>query len=150
MEAMSKDEILRFLSQARLGHLALADDGAAYAFPIYYAYDGRDFYFHSRPGLKDEFLDATRQACLVVTVATTSDLWESVIAAGKIERISGQAALLAAQDALMRVPLPPEWGYSGPGVPRRSDTTYFLRLRPAWITGRKSTPVVQVSGQETA
>lgn len=135
MEVMTADEIQRLLATARFGHVALAKAGTAYALPVFFAYDAKDCYFRSRPGRKDEFIRATVEACLVVTMVDSSDRWQSVMLVGPVEKVSKEADVLKAEDALMAVPLPPEWGVDGGGAPRRADgTAYIWRLRVKGIT----------------
>lgn len=136
---MRPEDARHLLRDARVGVLALARDGSAYGLPIYYAFDGRSVYFHTHPGLKSEYLDVTREACLTVVLARSLDEWSSVMVFGRVERVDGTPNELAAMHALMVVPLPPEFGVTERGEPRRgakNKATY--RLVPTRMSGRYS------------
>lgn len=136
MREMSPAEANQFIRANRAGVLGLADGGRAYCIPLYYAYDGRDIYFQSRPGLKQKYAVATKEACFTIVRATTPDTWASVLVFGDLERIEPS---LAAEDALLRVPLPPDWGETSLGEPERHDRDVALyRLRARRTTGRYS------------
>lgn len=136
MREMTQAELRQFIRSNSTGVLGLADNGRAYCIPLYYAYDGRDLYFHARPGLKQKYALATTEACLAIVRATAPEVWASVQVFGEIERIEPS---LQAQDALLRVPLPPDWGETPRGEPRRSAKDVALyRLRARRVSGRYS------------
>lgn len=139
MEPMAPEEVRLLLAQARLGHLGLARGGDAYVLPVFFAYDGRHVYFHAHPGMKDDYLAGTDEACLAVTRAESEDVWESVLVFGPVEELTFASDRLAAMDALLAVPEPPLLGTSAHGEPLRSaEGMRFFRLAPAHLTGRKS------------
>lgn len=136
MREMTPPEISQFIKNNRTGVLGLADGGRAYCIPLYYAYDGKDVYFHTRPGLKQRYAVATSEACLAIVRATTPDSWASVQVFGDLERIEPS---LDAMDALLRVPLPPDWGETSRGEPQRHDRDVALyRLDVRRVSGRYS------------
>lgn len=135
MREMSDQEAREFIRHNRSGILSLARDGTAYGIPLYYGHDGRDFLFQCRPGMKDEMIRHTREACFTIVRIVNLDSWASVQVFGPLERIGKDIPA----GALMSVPFPPEWGETSRGEPRRreSDVTVY-RLRPQRITGRYS------------
>jgi nitroimidazol reductase NimA-like FMN-containing flavoprotein (pyridoxamine 5'-phosphate oxidase superfamily) len=120
MEETSPSQIDRLIGSTGLGILALAAEGDAYAIPLYYGRDDDRFYFHSRPGINDDFIERTKQACLVVTAVQSPDRWKSVQVFGHIERLAGPKARSAASQVLKEVPFPPEWQFEGMETPSRS------------------------------
>lgn len=141
MEAMTDEEVRTMISGSWFGHLALADGGRAYAIPIFFGFADGTFYFHSLPGVKDDFIEATEEACLTITRAESEDRWASIIARGPIEEVTLEPELEVAMDALLALPLPPAMGTTGTGKPKRggADLTY-RKLTPVELSGRKSVP----------
>ena len=136
---MSRADCETMLGSSRLGTLALAEDSKAYAIPLFFSFDGDMVWFQTHPGLKDEYLEATRDACLVVSHMGSENLWESVHVFGKVEKVTLTDDLEAARAALMDVPLPPASGNYPKGKPVRTDRNmYYLKLKPTHIEGKKS------------
>ena len=136
MREMTPPEASQFLRSNHAGVLALADGGDAYGVPLYYAYDGRDLYFQTRPGLKQRYAVATGEACFTVVRVTAPDSWASVQVFGPLERIEPS---LRAQDALLSVPLPPDWGEGPRGEPQRHARDVVLyKLHARRVSGRYS------------
>lgn len=141
MQPMTLDEMQAFVGHAWLGHIGLAKGGRAYVIPIFYAYDQGVFYFHSLHGAKEEYLEATREACLNIVHAESADRWASVLAFGPAERVTHVGEQKRAMDALLRLPLPPALGRGTEGEPRRSGAgMFFWKLAPQRMVGRKSEP----------
>jgi nitroimidazol reductase NimA-like FMN-containing flavoprotein (pyridoxamine 5'-phosphate oxidase superfamily) len=141
MDALPDHEIRRLLGASRFGHLGLADEGRAYVVPLFYGYKDGTFYFHSQPGLKDVFIAHTREACLVVDQVRSEDDWASVMVFGQIEDVRDAPDQLRAMEALMAIPLPPEYGFTRHGEPQRADKPQRIyKLVPKKMTGRRSTP----------
>lgn len=136
MNEMRDPEIQEFVQHNRFGVLSLASDARAYGLPIYYGYDGRRFYFQTRPGLKQRYIVGTQEACFTIVRIHSLDEWASVQAFGILERVEGGLAEL---DALMSVPLPPDWGETPRGEPARHERGIVLyRLTPTRMSGRHS------------
>lgn len=139
MEEMTDEEIRQTISQARLGILSLARGGVAYAFPLFYVHRDGVFYFHSHPGTKDAFIQATEEATLTIVRAITEDDWYSVQAHGRVKRAHLTDEIKSSMDALLELPPPPELGQTEHGEPKRSmKDTVFWMLEPNRLTGRKS------------
>jgi nitroimidazol reductase NimA-like FMN-containing flavoprotein (pyridoxamine 5'-phosphate oxidase superfamily) len=139
MRNMTDQETREFLAHNKFGVLSLADQGRAYALPLFYGYDGRDLYVHTRPGLKNQYARMTSEACFTVVRVMGLDDWASVHVFGKLERVGDGSERMRAFHALMSVPLPPEFGESAHGEPlRTSDGSVTYRLVVARSYGRYS------------
>lgn len=141
MRSMTDREAREFLAHNKAGVLCLADQGRAYGVPLYYGYDGQAIYFLMRPGLKQQYLRLTAEACFTITRVPGIDEWASVQILGAIEEVTGHRDRISAQAALMSIPLPPDWGESAFGEPLRgNEQTLVYRLSIKAITGRYSEP----------
>lgn len=139
MEKMEAAETLQTLEASHLGILALSNEGESYAIPLYFGFDGQDVFFQCHPGLKDEYVDATDRACLVVSHVAGPNIWESIQVFGPVERMYINSDVDKAKHALFHVPFPPAEGNYPKGLPVRSENhVYYLRLRPVIIEGKKS------------
>lgn len=136
---MTPEEVRAFVAANKFGMLGLAAESKSYVVPLFYGYDGRSFFFHTHPGLKDEYIDRTTEACFTVARVLSLDDWASVEAFGKLTQVTDTTELTGAMNALMSVPLPPEWGVSDMGEPLRgSHDVHIFRLTPTRLSGRKS------------
>lgn len=141
MEPMTDAEVRTMVDGSWFGTLAVARSNRAYAIPIFYGHLDDTFYFHSLPGLKDDYIEATEEACLTIVRAESEDRWASVMALGPVEPVTMEQEKVAAMDALMGVPLPPAEGTTESGAPKRGDTGLIYRkLTPRELHGRKSVP----------
>lgn len=148
MREMLPQEVQAFLRHNRMGVLSLAAEGRAYALPLFYGYDGRDVYFHTSGGRKQEYLPFTTEACFAVVRVESYDSWASVQAFGRVESVNGS---LAALNALMSVPLPPAWGESALGEPLRRERTFQIyKLVIQRLSGRYSQPPSGQQGESAA
>lgn len=81
-----------FLREVGYGTLALARENEAHAIPMSYGYDGdRRFFFQFGRldgGTKNEFLETTVRARLVVAEMDGVHEWRSVVAAGSLSSVS--------------------------------------------------------------
>lgn len=143
MFTMTPNDARQLVRNSRFGILSLAHDGEAYGLPLFYGYDGHAVYFHTLPGAKLDYIDATRQACFTISVVHNVDEWSSVQIFGRIERIDGTPSELAGLHALMVVPLPPEFGLTEQGEPARAQKGMIYRLDIARMSGRFSARVKQ-------
>lgn len=150
MDVMSAHEVRQFVAQNKFGMLGLASQGNAYIVPFFYGFDGVSLYFSTHAGLKTHFMTSTHEACFAIARVVAYDDWGSVEAFGRLETVSSGPELTAAMNALMSVPLPPEWGVSRFGEPRRgAGGTSILRMTPREWTGRKSVPPPRSPEEET-
>lgn len=68
-EITDRAEIDAILREAKVMHLALAEDGAPFVVPLFYAYDGEALYFHSaKAGTKIKMLQKNPRVCFCVTL----------------------------------------------------------------------------------
>lgn len=132
MEEMTDDEIRTLLDHARVAHVGLARDGDAYVIPVFFAYDGEQLWFHSHPGLKRDYLDATGEACATVTVVETEEVWASVQILGPVAEATMNDDRKRAMEALMSRPSPPHREGDDP------EELFYWHLTPNQISGRKS------------
>lgn len=139
VDVLPREACLGFLHRGRIGTMALAEDGRAYAVPLFYAYDGKRLYFQSHPGEKDHFLEACEQACFVVTEVRGDEEWTSVQATGPVEKITLSDDAMRALEAMAKNPFPPEFGVDTLGNPKRSaEKMYLWMMSPDKISGRTS------------
>ncbi len=139
MEEMEQADAKGLLRKLKLGHLGLSRGGRCYVIPLFFAYDGENCYFQSHPGLKEEYLAGTREACLNAVMYQGPDDWQSVQALGPVEVLSLSNEIQAAKAALLAIPMPPEPGTFPGGTPRRSENrVFYWRLRPERIAGMAS------------
>lgn len=139
MEPLSPERSKDLLRQLHFGYLGLAKGGHSYVLPLFYSYDGKLLYFHSHPGLKDDYAEATKEACFLVNSVESESDWESVQVFGRVQKVTIQDEILAAMNALIVVPLPPEYGFSKQGEPLRTDQNMsFWKLMPTRISGMES------------
>lgn len=137
-----------FLGSHRVGVMALARGGDAYAVPLFFAYDGHALYFHSHPGAKEAFLEGTKAGCFMVYEMQGQDDWTSVQAIGPVTKIASNADAERAMRAIAGNPFPPEFGIDHLGNPRRSpDRSFLWMMTPSAITGRTSRSLVRLKGE---
>lgn len=139
MEELDEARAREILRELHFGHLGLAKNGHAYVLPLYYTYDGKTVYFHSHPGLKEEYITATKEACFLAASIESGDDWESVQVFGPVEKVTVADEIRTAMNALISVPLPPAYGVSEFGEPKRSAAdTFYWKVVPKRIEGRRS------------
>lgn len=149
MKELPETACREFLRKNRVGVMALAKGGDAYAVPLFFAYDGQALYFHSHPGEKDAFLLGTHEASFVVVEVHGDDDWTSVQATGHVEKITLSDDAVRALQAMSENPFPPEFGVDAKGTPRRSsDRMYLWMMKPRKVTGRTSRSLVRVKGAQ--
>ena len=138
MHTMRLDDARELLRQSHFGILSLAHERDTYGLPLFYGYDGRAVYFHTLPGAKVRYIASTREACFTVSIVRSFDEWASVHVFGQLERVDGAPHELAGMQALLAVPLPPEFGFTPRGEPKRAEQGVAYRLNIVRITGRFS------------
>lgn len=139
MEELALERAQELLRELSFGYLGLARGGESYVLPLFYGYDGQTLYFHSHPGLKEDYIRGTKEACFLINSIESVDDWESVQAFGPIEKVTIADEIRTAMNALIALPLPPEYGFSKQGEPKHSGKdTFFWKLTPRRIDGRRS------------
>ncbi|MFY9779216.1 MAG: pyridoxamine 5'-phosphate oxidase family protein [Candidatus Baltobacteraceae bacterium] len=91
-DVLSEAEVEKILEEERVGRLACSADGEAYVVPMVYAYDGGSVYCHSLEGKKVRIMRANPRVCFQVDRPHATRDWESVIARGTYEELSGEEA----------------------------------------------------------
>jgi hypothetical protein len=91
--------IERVLSHAHIGRIGMHVAGRTYIVPVTYAYDGISIYGHSSDGMKLRMMRENSLVCFEVERVKDLVNWESVIAWGEFEELSGEDA----QRGLMRI-----------------------------------------------
>jgi len=88
---MDDEEIRAFVSNQGIGVLALPDDGAPYAIPMSFDFDGEDrLYFTYLLGgdsRKEALSDRAEAASVLVYDATSPFIWQSALLTGEITRL---------------------------------------------------------------
>lgn len=107
MDALAIDE---FVGSQQTGVLAIGAGGGVYAIPVSFAYkdDGPAFYFRLGYGpdsQKREYVDAAEEATFVVYDQTAAG-WKSVIAEGRLERVSKDALDRSIVEAVDHLQIP--------------------------------------------
>jgi len=87
VEALLQSEIV-----ARIGCHAQGD---TYVVPITYAYDGEGIIGHSSDGMKVRMMRENPNVCIEIDRMENPSIWQSVIARGTYEELSGEAATQA-------------------------------------------------------
>jgi uncharacterized protein len=89
---LNRAEIEQILGTQAVGRIGCHANGRTYVVPITYVYDGRAIYFHSLDGLKTQMMRANPSVCFEVDVVHDLANWQSVIAWGRFEELTGEAA----------------------------------------------------------
>jgi uncharacterized protein len=114
------DEVMRSQVIARVG---CHGDGRTYVVPVAYAYDGGAIYVHSYEGLKLALMRKNPDVCLEIEDLRGPTDWRTVVAWGRYEELTGEAAERALALLMTRCP------------PPSRDGTYF-RIALGERTGR--------------
>jgi nitroimidazol reductase NimA-like FMN-containing flavoprotein (pyridoxamine 5'-phosphate oxidase superfamily) len=83
------EDLLRSELVARIG---CHDNGTTYVVPITYAYDGHGIIGHSVDGMKLRMMRNNPRVCIEIDRMENPSTWQSVIAWGDYEELSGAAA----------------------------------------------------------
>jgi uncharacterized protein len=120
--------------------------GRPYVVPITYAYDGESIVSHSRDGLKIRTMRDNPLVCVEVDRVDDMSNWQSVIAWGRYEELTGAAAVAALEQLVVRLaPLgagetstPPHWAQGDQADAATNVVVYRIRLTEK--TGRFERP----------
>ena len=84
-------KIEELLRTAIVGRIACSHPGVPrpYLVPLAYGYDGAAIYAHTGPGTKLTYMRANPLVTIEVDSAGASDHWQSVVAEGTFEELSG-------------------------------------------------------------
>lgn len=90
---LNRAEIQQILRTQAVGRIGCHANGRPYVVPITYVYDGGvGIYFHSLAGLKIQMMRANPFVCFEVDVVHDLANWQSVIAWGQFEELTGEPA----------------------------------------------------------
>jgi hypothetical protein len=110
---MDAIEIREFLRTQETGVLSLADDGDGYGIPVSFAYDDQEdgrprvyLRLGFAPGsMKRRYIDATDRVSFTV-YDRTDEGWKSVVARGRLEKISGRSLDAIVAEAVRGLDIP--------------------------------------------
>jgi len=98
---LNVEEIENVLNKETVGRIGCHADGITYVVPVTYAYDGQYIYAHSGKGLKIDMMKKNPEVCFEVDSIQDMANWQSVIAWGKFEEITGEIEKHAAMQKLI-------------------------------------------------
>ena len=139
---MTPAEAMEFLTEEKVGHLAVVDGEEPYVSPISYVIRERTLYFRSRPGRRLSALGANPRLCIEASVVDDeANTWTSVCVWGNAEIVTDPntdadvvAMLLSkyadASEAVLSFASGPDLGEEAAVVSVDIDT----------VTGRRSGP----------
>lgn len=101
---LSRKDIQEILRSHAIGRLGCHARGLTYVVPISYVYDGANaIYFHSLDGLKIQMMRENPRVCFEVDTVEDPANWQSVIAWGTFEQLTGEAAAKGLELLLTRL-----------------------------------------------
>ena len=119
-----------------MGRIGCHANGRTYVVPITYVYDGASsVYFHSTEGLKIQMMRANPSVCFEIDVVFDLGNWHSVIAWGRFEELTGQAAT-EGLELVMKGLLPFITGETTTPSHGLPSSAQFDKLRTEVIVGR--------------
>lgn len=95
--------IEHLLESSMIARLGCHDGRRTYVVPVAYAYDRGACYGHTSEGLKLRMLRANPSVCFEVKQVRSLSIWDSVIAWGTFEELSGDVARDAAELFMRRI-----------------------------------------------
>ena len=141
--SLNNSEIETLLHSQLVGRMGCHADNLTYVVPISYAYDGTYVYAHTFKGMKMNIIRKNPEICFQVDDMHDMANWQSVIAWGTVEELTGKEQCSKALEILSARVLPflssetmhlsPVWPFSAdpesvPGI--------FLRILLERKTGR--------------
>jgi len=104
---LSSKEIEQLLEQQVVGRIACHADGVSYVVPVSYAYDGNYIYCHAFEGMKIDMMRKNPDVCFQTDNTKNLSNWQSVIAWGRFEELTGEVERKAAIKVLTerRIPI---------------------------------------------
>lgn len=89
---LNTEQIEHVLRTQVIGHIGCHAEGQTYVVPVTYAYDGHSVYAHSTEGMKISMMRKNPRVCFEVERVDNLASWQSVIAWGTYEELSGDDA----------------------------------------------------------
>jgi len=89
---LNSQQIEHLLQTAIVGRIACSHptEPRPYLVPLAYGYDGDAMYAHTGPGTKLTYMRANPFISIEVDTATAPDVWQSVVAEGEFQELSGE------------------------------------------------------------
>ncbi|EHQ31043.1 pyridoxamine 5'-phosphate oxidase family protein [Mucilaginibacter paludis] len=91
LRELDNNQIEALLKDQLIGRLGCHSAGVTYIVPVNYVYDGTNIYCHSVKGMKIDMMRQNPEICFEVDKIKNVTDWQSVIAWGKFEEITGMA-----------------------------------------------------------
>lgn len=95
IDDLNPAEIEALLNSELVARIGCHADGDTYVVPITYAYDGDAIIGHSLVGMKVNMMRQNPDVCVEVDHMENPSTWQSVIARGTYEELSGETAMQA-------------------------------------------------------
>jgi len=95
-------EIEELLNSELVARIGCHAGGSTYVVPITYAYDGEGIIGHSLVGKKVHMMRRNPDVCVEIDHMENPSTWQSVVARGTYEELSGDAALQAMGKLMQR------------------------------------------------
>ena len=133
---LDRDQIDRVLHAQVVGRIGVHAGGRTYVVPVSYVYDGNAVYVHSPVGLKISMLRAAPQVCFEVDDIRDLGNWQSVIAWGRYEELSGDLATAAMNLLASRLAPLTASETAGPSGLDAAGGSVAFRIRLEERTGR--------------
>ncbi len=139
-DLLTDADVEKVLEEERIGRIGCSLDGEAYVVPMTYAYEGGAIYCHSLDGKKIEIMRANPRVCFEVDRTHGLRDWESVIAHGTYEELSGEDAerAMLALIARFQPTMPPVVNDSS--EPKIVDRGIVFRIQLTEKSGRAEKP----------
>lgn len=142
---LNDTQIDQFLRSQFYGRLGVYANEKVYVVPFTYAYDGTYFYGQTVEGQKIHMMRQNPKVCVEVDRVEQSNLWQSVIAHGTFEELSGREADEIQREILTRLrpygyteTLRPTYSMQKPH--QESMKVIVFRIKIEEATGRYETP----------
>jgi hypothetical protein len=145
-EIKEQNEIDAIIQNSQVCHIALAQDDQPYGLPLSFGYDGKAVYFHTAlAGKKIDFWEQNPQVCLSFvghheliedenSPCRWSICYESVIASGEIQELTGKTERVYGLNQIMRHYSGRDWHFSASAM----TNTRLWRVRLEEVTGKRS------------
>jgi len=138
---LTPEEIEQLLRRETVGRIGCHAEGRVYVVPITFAYDGEHVYAHSADGLKIRTMRSNPDVCFEVENLDNIAHWQSVVAWGKYEELTGGAeerasALLRARFDAMTTSATAVFHPTRDVTAARRARTIVFRIRLEEKTGR--------------
>lgn len=91
LRELDNNQIEALLKDQLIGRLGCHSAGITYIVPVNYVYDGTNIYCHSAKGMKIDMMRQNPEICFEVDKIKDMTDWQSVIAWGRFEEITGIA-----------------------------------------------------------